>query len=317
MDFRQAIVVTLGLGLSLAAFAQVPAKKQHRTPPTTKTVSPPLAQDALPQSPYESPPIFAPVFFAPGLAVSAYAANEPPKVYAWVESQIASVSGKPDQFTTAEERRAYEAALAEKMKGIAPIPMFGLCQKKYDADRQVFEVKALLSSIKDIALKAPNPEALSLRKLTLSQENLVRDTYMGQNAYGASTEISRSASDDFVIAFPPGPLNEPASVVVSGNSGPTARLPYRYIFNYLSLTVKMPPSEARENEKLLGCLYVFSLEAPYIFRYKERDTPTRDFPFERTSNGFALFGRLDQIAVVHRQTGVAYDQAARRREEPR
>lgn len=119
------------------------------------------------------------------------------------------------------------------------------------------------------------------------------------------------SSDDYVLAFPAGPTYEPTSALVPGNTTTSVRLPYRYTFNFLSLTAKLPPAEARESEKQIACMYVFSLESPYTFKFKERDTPTRDMPFERTANGYALFGRLDQVAVINRETGVIFDQAAR------
>ena len=296
------------------------AQTQPRKPPSRSL---PLASSAAPASsereqplpatkPAQStPPQFEPVFFSADLPIVAYRANDPQKVYAWVEERVASLSGKPDQFSTSEDGQKYESALAERMQSVGAIPMLGPCIKKYDADRQVFEVKVLLSSIKDYLLKAPNPEALNLRRVTIAQSNLQRDTYSAQNAYGATIEVSRTSSDDYVLAFPAGPAYEPTSVLVPGNTSTSVRLPYRHTFNFLSLTAKLPPAEARANDKQITCMYVFSLEAPYAFRFKERETPTRDMPFERTATGFALFGRLDQVAVIHRETGVIYDQAVR------
>jgi hypothetical protein len=297
-----AMTAVLALSMVVSAGAQTPPKKIQPKPSTAKpieVVTPP------------PPPPFAPTYFNPSESPLAYLANEPQKVYVWVEAQASTIPGKPDQYTTTEERQKYEVALTERMKAIQPIPIFGSCQKKYDPDRQSFEVKVLLSSIKDYSLKSPNPEALNLRRLTLVQANVQRDTYSAQNAYGASTEVSRTISDDYVLAFPPGASNEPASVLVPGNTASTIRLPYRYSFNFLLLSAKLPPADARESEKQIACLYIFSLEQPYIFKFKERETPTRDLPFERTANGFALYGRLDQVAVINKVSGQIYDQAAR------
>lgn len=299
-----------------AAFAQTQPKKASPMGQATKlptALAPQAASAATPPEP--APPLpqlsFSPVFFRPTESVLAYSLNEPQKVYAWLETQIADVPGKPDQFSTSEERRRYEVALTDKMKAVGPIVFFGACQKKYDSDRQSFEVKVLLASFKDSLLKTPNPEALSLRRLTVAQANVQRDTYSAQNTYGAATEVSRTSSDDYVLAFPAGPAYEPTSVIVPGNSTTTVRLPYRNTFNYLTLSVNLPPTEAREADRQITCMYVFSLEPPYMFKFKERDIPTRDLPFDRTSNGYAFFGRLDQVAVVHKQSGVVYDQAAR------
>ena len=294
--------------------AQNTPKKNQRKPSTAKSVDtasqPPAA--ALPPAPLSKP--FAPIHFNSNESLLVYLANEPRKVYAWVEAQIAGVPGKPDQFTTTEERQKYDLALNEKMKAIQPIPIIGACQKKYDPDRQSFEVKVLLSSIEDLSLKSPNPEAMNLRRLSLTQTNIQRDTYSAQNGYGANVEVSRTISDDYVLAFPGGPQSEPASVLSTGNTTSSSiRLPYRYSFNFLVLSAKLPPSEARESEKQIVCMYIFSLEQPYIFKFRERESPTRDSPFEQTTNGFALFGRLDQVAVINKVSGQIYDQAARLR----
>jgi len=302
------IVTALTFFMVTSVEAQKPPLKNQNKSPAPKVL------EESNSAPAELPPApFAPRYFDQSESTITYLSNDPQKVYAWIEAQVSSVPGKPDQFSTTEERQQYEAALTEKMKAIQPIPIIGSCQKKYDADRQAFEVKVLLSSIKDYSLTSPNPEALNLRRVTLARANLQQDKYTAQNAYGANTEVSRTISDEYVIAFPAGTYNEPASVLVSGNSATSIRLPYRYVFNYLLLSAKMPPAEARENDKQITCMYVISLEQPYIFKFKERETPTREIPFDTTTNGSAIFGRLDQISVINKTTGQVYEQASRSR----
>jgi hypothetical protein len=315
LSVKRTCVVIAGMAVVLlSAQAQTVNKKQ---PSKAKApASQPVTNDkadaskSAPAAPPEKAPPFAPVAFRPETPVTAYLQNEPEKVYAWVQSQIASIPGKPDQFSTSDEREKYARAISEKMESVGKIPLIGVCQKKYDADRQQYEVKILLSSIKDYSLKEPNPEALNLRRLTVAQANVQRDTYSAQNAYGAKIDVSRFVSDDYVLSFPAGANNEPSGSIVPGSTS-SIRLPYRYTFNYLVLSARMPPNEARDNDKQIACMYVFSLMPPYVFTFKERDTPTRDLPFERTSNGFALFGKLDQAAVINRATGAILDQAAR------
>lgn len=258
-----------------------------------------------------SPPPFAPVFWKDDISPIEFLRNDPPKVFEWLEAQIKAVPGKTDQFSTREEREQYEAALTEKMKAIGSFAFVLNCQKKYDADRQVFEVKAPAFSIKDFMLKEPNPEALKLRKLMVGKTNVKKDTYTGQNAYGATTEIVRDVSDDYVIAYPSGAYSEPSSIVTSGSSVTSISLPYRYNFVYYSTSLSVPPAEAREKDKNISCLAVVSMEPPYIFRFKERDTPTRDLPFDRTSNGFAFYGKLDHLWIVNKATGEVYSKHSR------
>ena len=275
---------------------------------SSKTIGQPEPSSVKQETPV-SPPPFAPVFFEPSVSFTSYLPNNPKKVFEWVEAQISAVSGKPDQYSTSEERRKYESALTERMKPIGAIPFIGECQKKYDADRQTFEVKTPLFSIKDMSLKAPNPEALNLRRLSISRENVKQDSYTAQNAYGAGIEVSRTSSDDYVLAFPAGSTSEPSSILVQGST--SAVNLYRYTFHFLTFTVKMPPAEAREKDKQIACMYVFSLDAPYTFKFKERETPTRSLPFETINNGFALFGKLDQVAVINKVSGDLYEQSAR------
>ena len=301
------MVAALSVSITLGVMAQTPTKKSQPKGIPTKPVevAPPIPAVVAPQLP------FVPIYFKPGESPLVYLANEPQKVYAWVEAQISSIPGKPDQYTTAEERQKYDLAVSERMKSVQPIPMIASCQKKYDADRQSFEIKVLLSPINDYSLKSPNPETLNLRRLTLAITGYKRDTYTAQNSYGATTEVSRTTSDDYVLAFPAGASNEPTSVLTPGNTSSSTRLPYRFSFNFLTMAAKLPPTEARESEKQIVCMYIFSLEQPYTFKFTERESATRDLPFERTANGFAMFGRLDQVAVVNKQSGQIYDQAAR------
>ena len=283
-------------------YAQTGTKK-------TKVQQTVAAEQPKPEPPPPAP--FAPVFWKDDVSPVEFLRNDPPKVFEWLEAQIKAVPGKTDQFSTREERQQYEAALTEKMKAIGPFAFVSNCQKKYDADRQVFEIKAPAFAIKDFMLKEPNPEALKLRKLMVGRTNIKKDTYSGQNAYGATTEIIRDVSDDYVIAYPSGAYSEPSSIVTSGSSVTSVSLPYRYNFVYYSTSLSVPPAEAREKDKEISCLAVFSIEPPYIFRFKERDTPTRDLPFDRTSNGFAFYGKLDHLWVVNKATGEVYSKHSR------
>lgn len=300
--FVAASAILFGIQIGYAQTITKKTKSQQKA--TTPTTS---AEQPKPEPP--SP--FAPVFWKEDISPTEFLRNDPPKVFEWLEAQIKAVHGKTDQFSTQEERQQYEAALAEKMKNIGPLAFVSNCQKKYDADRQVFEIKAPAFAIKDIMLKEPNPEALKLRKLLVGRTNVKKDTYTGQNAYGATTEIIRDVSDDYVIAYPSGAYSEPSSIVTSGNSMTSVSLPYRYNFVYYSTSLSMPPAEAREKDKEISCVAVVSIEPPYIFRFKERDTPTRVLPFDRTSNGFAFYGKFDHLWIVNKATGEVYSKHSR------
>lgn len=265
-----------------------------------------VAQPSVDQSKLVPPTSFTPVFWKDDISPVEYIRNDPVKVFDWLETQIKSVPGQVDQFSTRDERQQYETALTEKMKKIGQFAFISNCLTKYDAECQIFEIKDAAFAIKDNLLKEPNPEALKLRKLTLGKANAKKDTYTGQNAYGATTEIIRDVSDDYVFAYPSGANFEPSSIIKPGSTLTSASIPYRYNFIYYLRSLPMSSAEAREKYKDISCLAVVSIEPPYVFRFKELDLPTRDFPFERISNGFAIYGKLDQLWVVNKVTGEVY-----------
>lgn len=291
-------------------YAQATAKKVKAQ--QTKQATPVTQTDRAKSAPLpQVPASFAPVLWSEGLSTTEYLRNEPPKVFEWVEAQIKSVPGKIDQYSTREERQQYESALIEKMKSVGQLAFVANCQKKYDADRQAFEIKNAAFAIKDLLLKDPNPEALKLRKLIIARTNVKKETYTAQNAYSATTEVIRDVSDDYVLAYPSGPYSEPSTIVIPGSSVATTLLPYRYNFIYYSVTLPMPTAEAREKDKDIACLSIFTLEPPYVFKFRERDSPTRDSPFDRTTNGFAFYGKLDHLWVINKSSGEVFSKNSR------
>lgn len=266
----------------------------------------------MPMTVYAQPsPDFAPLKFSPAIPVSAYVANEPLKVFAWVAGKIEAVPGKPDQFSTAGERQKYADEVAAQTAGIGQIPLVLPCRPRYQPDRQAFEIKVDLQSVRDGVPELGPAKPSQLRKLLIGTTNMKVDTYVGNNAYGATSQVTRRTADMFYLSFPIDPEHVPSSVLTRTDLGPQAGQ-FRYLDDYaFTLSAPMAPPIARENAMHLACLFVFSLEAPYIIRVNERHFPKRDLPDDITINGFALFGRLDQIAVMHKVSGELFDQAAR------
>lgn len=286
--------------------AAVPAKKA-----ASKLASPaPVGElkEAGPATP-PLPPPFSPVFFKEDIKVLDYLANDPKKVYDWVQEQLTTVPGKPDQFSTSDDRKKYETAVQQRMAGLGAFPVVGNCTKKYNADNQSYEVRRFLSGIDDPSLIAVNAEALRLRRLTALKAVVSTEQYTAQNAYGASIEVAKETSEEYVLSFPVG--NEPRSILVPGSGAMSSSTPYKSLFNYLQMTMNMPASDARDADKQIGCLFVLSLRAPYAFKFNERDTPTRAVPFESVVRGFSLYGNLDRMVVFNKVTGAVYAQADR------
>lgn len=305
--FVAATIVLLGIQ---TGYAQTDAKTPKAPKAQQKAAVPPIAvEQPKPEPP--PPPPFEPVFWKEDISPVEVLRNNPPKVYEWIETQIKAVPGKPDQFSSREERERYETAVAEKMKTLGPLAFVSGCEKKYDADYQTFEVKAYAFPIQDVLLKEPNPEALRLRKFRVGRENIKSDSYSGHNAYGATSVVIREVSDDYVLAYPSGPDSEPSSIVKRGSTLTSTPSPYRYDFISYTTSIPMLPAEAREKEKDIACLTVVSLEPPYIFRFKERREPMRSSPYDMITNGFAFYGKLDRLWTVNRETGEVYSKHSR------
>lgn len=305
--FVAATTVLLGIQ---TGYTQTDAKtpKAPKAQQKAAVLPPAAVEQSKPEPP--PPPPFEPVFWKEGISPVEFLRNNPPKVYEWIETQIKAMPGKPDQFSTREERQRYETELAEKMKTVGPLAFMTGCEKKYDADYHVFEIKSPAFAIKDFMLKEPNPEVLKLRKFMVGRANVKRDSYTGHNAYGATAEVVREVSDDYFLSYPSGSDSEPSSIVKRGSTDST-KLPYRYDFIYYTTSVSMIPTVAREKEKEIACLAVVSLEPPYLFKFEERETPTRSLPYDKTSNGFAFYGKLDHLWIVNRETGEVYSKHSR------
>lgn len=315
MRFSLAIAIAF---LTTTSHAQQSTSQSEGKPAPAKAVAVKKAKAepavAAPSSPPVAPPPphpFSPAAYKEGAPLTDYMVNDPQKVYEWLQGQKTNLPGKPDQYSTSEERQKYESAVKERMETIGQLPIPSLCVKKYDGDTQTFDVKTLLSGIDDIMLSNPNPEALRLRKMTMSRANQAQDTYKSQNGYGASVEVSKATHDEYAFSFPAG-QEPPGVIVLSGKpSSLTGRYAYSYTFNHLILPVKMEPARARDSDKQIACLSVVTLTAPYVFKFTERSTPTRDLPFERRVNGFSMLGRLDKFIVFNKSSGEIYAQASR------
>lgn len=73
----------------------------------------------------------------------------------------------------------------------------------------------------------------------------------------------------------------------------------------------MPPADAREQDKNISCLSVFTVALPGAYKFTERSRPTRDMPFDTTTNFRALMGTLDMLAVMNTASGQVYAKATR------
>lgn len=307
---RLGLTLTFAFGLSItgSAIGQLPAKKSAKPSNVAIPVAAPNESEKPVTQP--PPPQFAPVSWRAETPFGAYKANAAPLVFDWIAKQIASIPGKPDQFSTSEEKKAYATSLEARIKSIEQLAMVTPCSKKYNADAQTYELKIGAFAIDDPSLKDPNPETFRLRKVTLGIGEIKKDTYAGQNAYGASTEILRTVGESYAIAFTADANRDPGSVWEQANVS-VRPLPYKLNYGWYTLKFAMPPAEAREQDKNITCLSVFSVTMPGLFKFTERSRPTRDLPFDSTINFQTVAGTLDMVAAINSETGQTYVKAVR------
>lgn len=283
----------------------------HAAPPSAPTVRKSASTAGHARDEGKTQPPFQPTFYTPDLPLSAYQANEPARIHDWLNRILSGIPGKPDQFSTQEERHQYENAVARQVKEVGRIPVIGKCKKTYRADKQAYEVSILAASIKNHEnIRNLDAESRNLKSLRLSAENIRRERYTGQNAYGAETQVSRTSADIYSLVFP---LKDSPTAVVRENPGKpqNIRLPYEYNFNLFVFDVAMNSADARANDEDIDCMYVFSIAAPYLLSFIETERPTRELPFEIVHMHHAFYGALEKIAVINRTTGKVYEQADR------
>lgn len=296
------------LSMALSSMIAVAQQAQKKVQPIKKAEA---SLEAIKTKASPSEKSFTPVFYSPSGAISEYEKNDVVKIYKWVISLIDSVPGKPDKFSTSDEKRTYEAALQDRFRGLGQIPVVAKCRKKYDGDLQRYEVSPSAFSIKrhDLVKEIDAP-SWNIKTLTLLTDNIKHDTYTGQNAYGAETTIKRSTSDIYVLAFPL--AKSPNEAMVTGSQFTNTTPKYELDWKTIKFSVSMAPNEARTNDENIACLYVFTVEAPYHFRFNDRENPTRDMPFDISLDYYAVYGSLDIVAVINKADGKLYSQAERK-----
>lgn len=283
----------------------------HASPPSQPALRTSASGPGHVQAPVKTQPQFKPTFYDPDLPLSAYQANEPTKIHDWLTRMLSEVPGKPDQFSTAEERSQYESSVARRVKEVGQIAVNGNCKKTYNSDKQAYEVSVLARSIKNYQnIKDLDAESRNLKSLRLATENIRRESYTAQNAYGAETQVSKTSADIYALVFPF--KDSPTSIAKENPDKPqNIRLPYEYNFNLFIFNVAMSSAEARANDKDIGCMYVFSIAPPYLLSFTEKERPTRELPFEIIHTHYAFYGALEKVAVINRATGRIYEQADR------
>jgi hypothetical protein len=291
------LVLSTVVNAEIQPKAKSAASKSQKAP--AREVAPAPEPPAAPQ--------FEPVFLKPDLPMTAYRDNDVEKTWLWLKSKIDAVPRKPDQFSTSAEKHVYEDAVTATIRSFGQVVLHATaCPAKYNADAGQWEIKRAIFMVDKYDLPQERRSS-GLRQVLVGLKNIQNDSYEGQNAYGAKTQISRTRADQYAVQFPYDSENAPTSAGRVSSGGGT-----QYEVVSLDTQVPMEPSKARENDKKLQCAYVVTLKPPVVYEYVKRTTPTRDLPFETDYKGHAFFGSLDQVIVYHADTGEIYNRVERK-----
>jgi hypothetical protein len=227
----------------------------------------------------------APVAWQDGRPISAYALNDPAKVYEWVAAKVASL-GTLDQFSTAAERTAHAGAMRALEKAIGTIPLGVACDKTYDPERQLFEFRTRTNDFVSGA-----PDAFT-SLLTGVDSTTKMDEYRGQNAYGASAMITRHNLDRYMIFTPQESLSLLSGVTTASGK--------------LKMSVPIAPADARASQDDMSCLVAIDPIAPFLRTGNTGFSPTLKQPYELNITIKGLVGSLSRMVVYNKSTGQIY-----------
>lgn len=229
--------------------------------------------------------------------MTAYVDNDPGRVATWLQAQLDDIPGKPDRFSTEAERNQYVVALGERARTIGQLAFVHHCPRSYDPDQSLYVFKPIVRSVQKTDVKAIDDQGLELGEVAAGVISEVTDSYLAQNGYGATFEVSRRSVVDLSIVFP-------RSISPRGGYHEYNRGSNMTSYEIL---VKMEPSEARRRDADLACLYVVSVLPPIMFGRSSREFPKRDTPLDLKMKTISVFGTLDMLLVMDRHTGQVFE----------
>jgi hypothetical protein len=246
--------------------------------------------------------VFTPVFWSPSTPLMNFSTNKPDRVFEWINAQIATSTKKIDQFSTPEEKREYTTTINALTLRFEEIPIIYQCDKEYNAEKQQF---LITKEIRTFTSTDPDAKKLTLRIFDLGFEtNVTIDRYVGQNAYGATAEISRSVSDQYAFILEGNAFRGLTSIRTEKD----LKSPFPDSLKFYS-ALPMAPAVARQENGNIMCLITVKLTPPFTLKYTENRIPTRTMPFETTINGKGIVGTLTRFLIFNKITGMAYAQS--------
>jgi len=158
----------------------------------------------------------------------------------------------------------------------------------YDADGHVMVVSLQFMHLTFVL----EPDKPDFNVLGLSHKGS-RSEYVGQNAYGATAEVSSYQGEAYGLALP---LNAWVSEVPSGTEGLRHPPSYRVL-------IPMEPDYARNLKPNLGVLVVCSLRQSKLLTWFSGHEATIDSPYEGYVTTKYLNAKIEQVWVFDSQSG--------------
>ncbi len=150
----------------------------------------------------------------------------------------------------------------------------------YDADFQLLSFTLTAQTIKFLLEDgSPTLDAIPIRHAVHT-----RGQYLGSNAFGATTVVTRATSEDYGVAFVP-------DTWLFGDS---------HAFSY---HVPMRPEDARVIKTIAKLLLICRLSEPWLRQQSYRVNPTIDIPSESQFNDRYLQVAPEQLWLFNARTG--------------
>ena len=129
-------------------------------------------------------------------------------------------------------------------------------------------------------------------RVFFSERNRRESSYIGSNAFGVSTRVSKMERSATYITF-------------DGESTKKALLSAGFFEDdvYFSVPLEIPPVEARALHGNVRVAYKYRLRLPYLGTYEEFETPKIDWPFESKERQTLVIADLRAVIVFDKKTG--------------
>lgn len=217
----------------------------------------------------------------------------PQEIIAKLKELITSSQTKIDSYSTPDEISKLSNYIDSRL-GSPSIWVICPCQKKYIADKQLYEITIFPHVSSTIELNTSYDK--NANGIFLSEEREFFGTYAAANAFGVSKEVSKYRINEAVLGYKNNLGYEPLSL---GTTRKSRMDNYRF-------RVPVAPAIAREQEKDINCLIRIKLEQPYLVEYQRVISPTLTTPIEADVNGTAIIGRFTELRVINQKTQEIY-----------